>query len=154
MEYFFWALGVGLLLLIVIKYREAKSKHQAAANAVFAKYTFDKLVEDDQNRVKEKAKEHCSSYSNELVEYAWYAVAMSELSIQSAIPDNPNWYKTKTPDVLVPSEVMVKAVITFINRTYDLGIELGGISSGRASKEIRDAVAELDHIDNKTDQKV
>ena len=152
MEYVLWGIAIALVVLIVKKYRDAKAKHQAAANAVFAKYTFEKLSEDKQTEVKQKAAELCPSYEDELVQYGWYAVAMKALSIPSAIPDNPNWYVTKAPNELRPNEMMVKAVVTFINRNYDLDIEIAGISSVKASKEVRDAVAELDNLD-KPDQK-
>lgn len=152
MEYVLWGIGIALLLLIIKKYREAKAKHQAAANAVFAKYTFEKLSDEDKVNVENKAKELAPSYEGEIEQYGWYAVAMDALKIPSAIPDNPNWYKTKSPDVLKPNEVMVKAVVTFINRNYDLDIELAGISSIKASKEVREAVEALDQLD-KPDQK-
>lgn len=130
MEYFFWALGIALLVLIIIKYRGAKTKHQAAANVVFAKYTFEKLSEADQARVKEKAQSITSnSLEDEITRFAWYAIAMNELGIPSSIPDNPKWYQTKTPDVLLPNEFMIKAVVTFINRNYGLDIEVAGIGS-------------------------
>ena len=152
MEYFFWALGIVLLVFIIKKYRGAKAKHQASANAVFAKYTFEKLSEDDQARVEKKARQLAPSINGELEQYAWYAFAMKDLKIPSAIPDNPNWYAVKTPDQLPPSEPMTKAVVAFINRNYSLDIEIAGISDLKASKEIRDAVAELDHLD-KPEQK-
>jgi len=130
MAYLLWFIAAVILVLVVKKYRDAKSKHQAAGNVVFAKYTFDKLSAEDQFRVKEKAVEIASApFRDEVEQYGWYAVAMHALNIPSAVPDNPSWYHAKRPDVLRPSELMVRAILTFLNKNYSLEIDIAGISA-------------------------
>ena len=136
MAYFFGFLGLALIVLIVIKYRGAKMKHQAAANVVFAKYTYEKLSKEDRKRVEEKARKIAKTkYDSEVEQFGWYAVAMKSLGIPSAIPDNPSWYLTKHPDVLIPSEMMIRAVMTFINRNYGLDIKVGTASAFRKEED-------------------
>ncbi|NOY73552.1 MAG: hypothetical protein GXP14_14495 [Gammaproteobacteria bacterium] len=137
MIYLFWFLAAAILFLVIMKYRAAKTKHQAAGNVVFAKYTFDKLSVDDQNKVKEKAAQIASeTVRDEIEQYGWYAVAMHTLNIPSAIPDNPSWYHTKRPDVLRPSDLMLRSVLIFLNRNYNLDIELAGIASKKKEKPV------------------
>ncbi|VAW83959.1 hypothetical protein MNBD_GAMMA16-1779 [hydrothermal vent metagenome] len=141
MAYLFWAVAAAILLLILMKYRAAKTRHQAAGNVVFAKYTFGKLSLEDQTRVKEKAEEIANkAASDEIEEYGWYAVAMHALKIPSAIPDNASWYHTKRPDVLRPSDLMVRSVLIFLNNNYNLNIEISGLSSPKKEKPPIDSV--------------
>jgi len=142
MAYLFWLVAAAIVLFIIIKYRAAKTKHQAAGNVVFAKYTFDRLSLEDQTRVREKAEQIAKETArDEIEQYGWYAVAMHALKIPSAIPDNASWYHTKRPDVLRPSDLMIRSVLIFLNKNYNLNIEIAGLSSPQKEKSPTNTVS-------------
>ena len=126
MAYAVWLIALALVLILVKQYLASKANHAAAANVVFAKYTFGTLSADQQHLVKEKVAEFAAENElSEIARYGWYAIAMHALDIPSAVPENPNWYHKARPDKVLPSDLLLKSVISFVEKNYDISVEFG-----------------------------
>ena len=150
MAYAVWLIALALVLILVKQYFASKANHAAAANVVFAKYTFGTLSSDQQLLVKQKAaelsaKDKLEDNLSEIECYAWYAMAMHALDIPSAIPENPNWYHKARPDKVLPSNLLLKSVISFVEKNYDISVEFGAQNATQvASKQIENKPTRLD----------
>ena len=132
MAYAVWLIALALLLVLVKQYFASKTNHAAAANAVFAKYTFGTLSSDQQLLVKQKVAEFTSEDKlDEIQRYSWYAIAMHALGIPSAIPENPVWYHKVKPDKVYPSDMLLKSVISFVDKNYSIKVEFGAEESAQ-----------------------
>ena len=145
MAYAVWFVLLVLLLVLAKQYLRSRANHAAAANAVFAKHTFALLTSDQKDAVRQKAKELAATDRISEIEcYGWYALAMHELAIPSAIPENPCWYPKVRPDKIYPSNLLVNSVISFIEKRYSISIEFGAETPAQVSaNESENKVSEL-----------
>ena len=134
MAYAVWLFVLALVLVLVKQYFKSRANHAAAANAVFAKYTFGSLTSDKQDIVRQKAQELASTDRLSEIEcYGWYAIAMHALDIPSAIPENPKWYRNVRPDKIYPSNLLINSVISFVEKQYSIKVEFGAATPAQAS---------------------
>jgi len=131
-ETLFYIVGMLVVTVITVKLVAMKRRHKAASNLVFAKYTFNKLNIDQQNKVHDKAVEmviestatKMTGFANEVERYGWYALAMDALGIHSAVPDNPCWYKIKNPyRAIIPGDSMIYNV-TSVLQQYNIDVKI------------------------------
>jgi len=135
-------LGFLILVIIVLKSYRTKQQHAAAANIVFAKYTHEQLSKEKQRKVHAKAIEIVKSkepkvrgFANEVERYGWYALAMEDLKIPSAIPENPNWNKVKNPYYAIkPGSMLIRGVTSFVAKEYGINISVSEARNYTGSK--------------------
>lgn len=136
--------GVLILIIIVLKIYRTKQQHRAASNVVFAKYTFEKMKKDEQKKVKEKAKAlvlasdtKLRGFANEVERYGWYALAMRELGIPSAVPDNPAWHDVKNPYVaILPGNYLIRGVSSYLQSEHNISLSVSEAKNYQAKKAV------------------
>ena len=136
-------LGVLILIIIILKIVRTKQQHRAASNVVFAKYTFEQLKKTEQKKVKEKAKElvlasntKMRGFANEVERYGWYAMAMSELGIHSAVPENPVWNSVKNPyTAIIPGNYLIRAVSSYLATEQGITVTVSEAKNYQVKKE-------------------
>ncbi len=132
MQILLYIMGTLVAIIIVMKFFHTKRRHTAASNVLFAKYTFNKLNVDQQNRVHDKAIElvlasatKMRGFANEVERYGWYALALDALAIHSMVPDNPCWYPIKNPySAITPGDSMLYRVTDALQKQYSIEIEI------------------------------
>ncbi len=137
-----YAFGALVLIIIILKIYRTKQQHRAASNVVFAKYTFEKIKKTEQKKVKARAKAlvinsntKLRGFANEVERYGWYALAMDDLGIRSAVPDNPAWNKVKNPySAIFPGNYLMRAVTTYLLREHDIDINISEAKNYSAKK--------------------
>ena len=137
--------GVLILIIIVLKVYRTKQQHRAASNVVFAKYTYEKMRKDEQKKVKEKAKSLVLSsstklrgFANEVERYGWYALAMNDLGIPSAVPDNPVWHEVKNPyTAILPGNYLIRAVSSYLLSEHNISLNVSEAKNYQAKNEIK-----------------
>ena len=150
MEILLYSVGALVIAIIAIKLFAMKRRHKAASNLVFAKYTFHKLNISQQNSVHDKAVEmvvassatNMTGFANEVERYGWYALAMDVLGINSAVPDNPCWYKIKNPyRAIIPGDSMIYNVTGALQQ-YNIDVKISAekgypdkVSGGKKEKK-------------------
>ena len=135
--------GVLILIIIILKIYRTKQQHRAASNVVFAKYTFEKMKKEEQKKVKEKAKALVLSsdtklrgFANEVERYGWYALAMHDLGIPSAVPDNPVWHSVKNPyTAILPGSYLIRAVSTYLLSEHNISLNVSEAKNYQAKNE-------------------
>ena len=131
-----------VIVIIVLKVYRTKQAHAAAANIVFAKYTHGKLPKTKQKQVHEKAIElvkqiepKIRGFANEVERYGWYALAMDNLGIPSAVPQNPAWNKVKNPYYAIkPGSLLIRGVSAFIAKQYNIDLTVSEAKNYTGSK--------------------
>lgn len=115
-----------------------RTRHRAASNVLFAKYTFDQLKKNTQKQVHDTAvglvknsESKTRGFANDAERYGWYALAMREMGISSQVPENPNWYPVRNPyRAISPSDVLLSSLAAMLSQQYGIQIQLnGGIQS-------------------------
>ncbi len=130
MEIIFIIVAVLASLLLIKKIVQTKARHRAAANVMFAKYTYLQLPRKDQERIHQTAVSMIGdatvenmAFANDVQRYGWYALAMDRLNIPSAVPDNPKWYTVKNPySAIKPGDLMLRGIAKYLKREYDLDV--------------------------------
>lgn len=95
-----------------------KRRHKAAANVLFAKYTWLRLEPARQLEIHQKAITLAmqngggtQGFANEVEQFGWYALVMAEEGMPSAVPENPVWYRVKNPYRAVqPHDPLIAAI--------------------------------------------
>ncbi len=126
------AVVVVVLLLLMRTFVKSKRQYGAAANVVFAKYTYGKLNKDEQQKVHDRALEMIlesgvskRGFDNEVERYGWYAVAMDRLGMPSKVPDNPAWHKVDNPYEALPAgSFLIIGVTKFLKKHYNIDITI------------------------------
>lgn len=134
--------GVLILIIVGLKLFRTKQQHRAASNVVFAKYTFEQLKKTDQKRVKERAKAlvlgsstKLRGFANEVERFGWYAIAMNDIGIPSAVPDNPVWHKVKKPYLAIfPGNYLLRAVSAYLMSEHQIAVTISEAKQERAQK--------------------
>jgi hypothetical protein len=127
-----------LLILITILTIFSIKRHGdrlfAAQNALLAKYTFSKLDLDKKNEVINKTCEILkrggiegdSRIIEEMIEkvrYSFYALAMDEIGIKPAFPNEKWWANIKNPFVaLIKADKEIKTIQSLYSKMY--GVEI------------------------------
>ncbi len=132
MDIIFYIGAALVVLAVVVKLVAVKNRHRAASNVVFAKYTFNKLAVAQQNTIHDKAIEmvlasntKLRGFANEVERFGWYALAMNALGIDSAVPDNPSWYKIKNPySAIIPGDSMIYNVTGALQQQYAITVKV------------------------------
>ena len=130
--YIIAAVGVVVLLLLLKVFFTSKKQYGAAANVVFAKYTYGKLKKDEQQKVHDRALEMIlesgvakRGFATEVERYGWYALAMDQLGIPSKVPENPAWFKVDNPYEALPAgSFLINGVTKFLKKHYDIDITI------------------------------
>ncbi len=144
MLYLLYALLFLIALVLIIRFIAARKKHQAAANVLFGKFTFDKLAKKEQQKVHKAAVSmvinsslSTRGFANDIERYGWYALAMKSLSISSAVPDNPNWYDVKNPYTAVTAgDKMLYRISSALNHHYSIDIDPASLLSKNAANTL------------------
>jgi len=139
----FYVVPAIIVLLFIYIYLSIKKRYFAAMNVVFAKYTFPRLS----NRQREDVHEHSIAmvkssntkirgYENEVERFGWYAVAMKDLGIPSAVPENPAWHDVSNPyKAIKPGSMYIRGVSLSLMQNYQIEIKVSD-----RKKELKDKV--------------
>ena len=104
MNYFWIVIVLVILLYVVYRVYRKSNNYAAVLNAYFAKYTYDRLTKDQQQKVQEQTEELRRrggggmplSNMADMLKYSFYALGMAELGIPPALPGE-KWYYVKNP---------------------------------------------------------
>ena len=129
-----WGRGALIILLglyIWLKASNWLKRNAAANNVILAKYTFLQLSVTDRERVHAHAVKIINAsggkftrFTEETSQYGWYALALAELGIPPALPDQ-HWCLVRNPYLAIfPRDPMLKAVSSFFRKRYDAHVEI------------------------------
>ncbi len=129
--------AVVLLLIFIAKTYAASKKHSAVHNAFLAKYTYQKMTDDQRKIVKEMMFEILDrggllkddfKLMTELMKYSFLALAMFELKITPAL-QNEEWHYVKNPCIsLINSEHQISVVEFYFQKHHNVNITFKGDS--------------------------
>lgn len=132
---------------LFLRLRNDAIRHAAAQNIVVAKHTFHLLPENDQLRVKEHAENlvnglmhgRFEGFNGEIDKYGFYALAMAELNIPSAIREF-GWNYVRNPfTAVLPKDKNLEIVTKYFKYRYHINISISNdhrlFDKMRASKK-------------------
>lgn len=107
-----------------------RTRHHAASNVLLAKYSWLRLDKHSQQRVHERAVELAISdgkgrqgFANEVEQFGWYALAMSDMSVPSSVPGNPAWHRVKNPyRALNPEDPVIAAIAGVLKTEFSVNV--------------------------------
>jgi len=131
-----------ILVIIVLKSYRTKQAHAAAVNIVLAKYTYEQSPKKIQEKIHKTAIEIVKSsktkmrgFANEVERYGWYALAMDQLNIPSAVPDNPTWNRVKNPyTAILPGSMLIRGVTQYLAQEHNINITVSEAKNYTGSK--------------------
>ena len=141
---------IGLMLLLLVYLGlDFRRKQRAASNVVFAKYTYSQLNKPQKKKVHERAIElvlgsgtRTRGFANDVERYGWYAMAMRDMGIHSAVPDNPVWHKIKNPyTAITPGHYFLGLITGYLEKNYQLTISIS-----KARMESRNPTSDRDSV--------
>lgn len=132
MSYLGIVIIIFILLYIVYRVYLNSNNYGAVRNSFLAKYTFDRLTEDQQQKVQEQTEELIIrggggiqiSGHYEMVMYSFYALGMGELGIAPALPGE-KWDYVKNPLLGVHgAKSQIQAIKHQIENKHKVSIDL------------------------------
>jgi hypothetical protein len=131
---FWWIAPIAVIVIVLLAHAFRRSvKHSAVQNAFLAKYTFDRLTDQQRGKVKEQTLgimrrggmlEDDFDGMSEMLKFSFLALALAELGIPPALPKE-EWHYVKNPYMaLHNSEHAIKVIRHHLEHTHNIRLDL------------------------------
>ena len=122
-------------LFVVFRIKSAFSKYRAALNALIAKYTYERLDSESQQKVRIQTElllckggyrnpSKDAFVDDDRAKYSFYALAMAELGIPPALRGE-TWQYVKNPFVALDNGVnQIGAATAHLRKTHGIEVEI------------------------------
>ncbi|WP_321820854.1 MULTISPECIES: hypothetical protein [unclassified Burkholderia] len=126
------AVSAVCLVYLFLRWKKRNRIAGAAFNVLLAKHTFSTMPPDQKKTVEQRAAEilvasgaRGHEYYDEVDKYGWYALAMNELGINSAIKEYPGWNRVRNPILAIfPGDPALSAASLAIKARWGVDVSV------------------------------